>query len=284
MGTLTGQTVLVTGGTSGIGRATALGLAQQGARLLLVGRSPERGEETLATLRAAAPEVEAELLLADLACLKEIRSLADRILERAPRLHVLVNNAGVVVMRRKTTPDGFETMFGVNHLASFLLTGLLLPRLRESAPARIVNVASEAHRMGALDLSDLQSERRFGGMKSYGRSKSANIHFTYELARRLQGSGVTANCLHPGAIASRLGRGNGALLDGVQRFAGFFMKSPAQGARTSIYLASSPEVEGISGRYFVKCHERRSADPTYDREAATHLWRASEEMTGLSYP
>jgi len=283
MESMAGKTILVTGGTSGIGRATALGLARQGARLLLVGRSPERGEDTLAALRAAAPDAQATLLLADLASLKEVRALAERVLERAARLDVLVNNAGVVVTKRSNTVDGFEKMFAVNHLAAFLLTGLLLPRLRESCPSRIVNVASEAHRMGPLDLSDLQSERSFGSLKSYGRSKSANILFTYELARRLEGSGITANCLHPGAIASRLGRGNGVLLDGVQRIAGLFMKSPQQGARTSIYLASSPEVASLSGRYFVKCRERRSATPTHDREAARQLWRDSEELTGITY-
>lgn len=281
---LAGRVCLVTGATSGIGHATALGLSRLGARVLLSGRNRARGEETLAEIRATAPGSDPKLLLADLSSLNGVRSLAEQVLAEAPALHVLVNNAGIATLRRETTPDGFESMFAVNHLAPFLLTGLLLPRLRESAPARIVNVASEAHRFGAVDLEDLQAERRFRGLRVYGRSKSANILFTYELARRLGDGPVTANCLHPGAIASRLGRSGGAVMDTLQRMVGLFLKSPETGARTSIYLAASPEVEGTTGRYFVRCREKRSAGPTHDARAAARLWDVSQELCGLRYP
>lgn len=284
-GPLQGRVCLVTGATSGIGRATAVGLARLGAVLVVTGRSRERGEETLAAVGAAAPGAEAQLLLGDFSSLAGVRDLARRVLETTPALHVLVNNAGIATLKRTTTADGFETMFGVNHLAPFLLTGLLLPRLREGGPARIVNVASEAHRFGGpLDLDDLQAERRFRGLGVYGRSKAANIHFTYELARRLGDGAVTVNCLHPGAIASRLGRGSGRGMDLIQRAVGLFLKSPETGARTSIHLAASPAVEGVSGRYFVACREKRSAAHTYDEATARRLWETSEALCGLRYP
>jgi NAD(P)-dependent dehydrogenase (short-subunit alcohol dehydrogenase family) len=284
-GPLSGRVCLVTGATSGIGRATAVGLARMGASLIVSGRSRERGEETLAEIGTAAPEAEVRLLLGDLSSLAGVRGLAERVLETTPALHVLVNNAGLVTMKRTTTADGFETMFGVNHLAPFLLTGLLLPRLRESGPARIVNVASEAHRFGGpLDLDDLQAERRFRGFGVYGRSKAANILFTYELARRLGDGPVTANCLNPGATPRRLGRGGGRATDLLQRAVGLFLKSPEAGARTSIHLAAAPDLKGVSGRYFVSCRERRSAAHTYDESTARRLWETSEALCGIRYP
>jgi len=213
----TGRTVLVTGASSGIGRATAVGLAAEGARLILVGRSPERCEETLAEIRRRTGRDDAVMLRADLSSQKEVRRLAEEVLVRADRLHVLVNNAGVTLLRRETTVDGFEATFATNHLAYFLLTGLLLPRLRESAPARIVNVASDAHRFGRLDLDDLQNERRYGAMRVYGQSKTANILFTQELARRIAGSRVTANALHPGGIRSNLGRSRSPFAEALRR-------------------------------------------------------------------
>jgi NAD(P)-dependent dehydrogenase (short-subunit alcohol dehydrogenase family) len=283
-GRLEGRTVLVTGASSGIGRATAIGLAAEGARLILVGRDPERLEATLTEVRRRAGRDDALALRADLSSLKEVRRLAEEVLGRAERLHVLLNNAGVTLLRRETTVDGLEATFATNHLAYFLLTGLLLPRLRESAPARIVNVASDAHRYARLDLEDLQNARRYRALRVYAQSKTANILFTQELARRIAGSGVTANALHPGGIRSNLGRSRGALAEAVRRFVGLFLKSPEEGARTSLYLASAPEVEGVSGRYFADCRERTPAEHARDPEIARRLWQRSEELTGLHYP
>jgi NAD(P)-dependent dehydrogenase (short-subunit alcohol dehydrogenase family) len=281
---LAGKTILITGATSGIGRATAVGLADQGARLLLVGRTPERIEETREEIRRRTGRDDAVLLRADLSSREGVHRLAEDVLARSPRLDVLLNNAGVTLLSRQTTADGFEATFATNHLAYFLLTGLLLPRLRASAPARIVSVASDAHRWGRLDLDDLQNERRYRGMRVYGQSKTANILWNSELARRLEGSGVTANCLHPGGIQSNLGRGNGRLLDGVHTLISkLFLKSPEEGARTSLYLAAAPEVEGISGRYFARCREHRAAPHATDPELARRLWEKSEELTGFRY-
>jgi NAD(P)-dependent dehydrogenase (short-subunit alcohol dehydrogenase family) len=281
------STIVLTGATSGIGRATALGLAELGSRLILVGRDAGRAEETRTAIREATGRDDVEVVLGDFASQTELRRVADEILARTEAIHVLLNNAGVTLLKRTTTPDGLETTFAVNHLAYFLLTGLLLPRLLAAAPdARIVNVASDAHQAfrGELDFDDLQSEREYKGMRVYGRSKTANILFTTELARRLAGRGVTVNALHPGAVATRLGRGHGPLLDLVQRGIGLFMKSPAQGAQTSLYLATSPDVAGVTGRYFAKRREKQPAPYATDETAARRLWEVSERLTGLTYP
>ena len=279
------KTIVVTGATSGIGRATAIGLAKLDSRLILVGRDPGRAEETVAEIRKATGRKDVEIVRGDFARLAEIRRVADELLARTDRIDVLVNNAGVTMMKRTTTPDGYETTFAVNHLGYFLLTGLLLPRLRAAAPgARIVNVASDAHRWGPLDLADLQNEREYKAMKIYGQSKTANILFTRELARRLAGSGVTVNALHPGAVATRLGRGSGPLFDLLQSVISVFMKSPAQGADTSIYLASAPELEGVSGRYFANRKEKEPQPHASDDALAARLWGISEELTGFRYP
>jgi len=279
------KTIVVTGATSGIGRATALGLAKLGSRLILVGRDAGRAEETRAEIQRVTGRNDVEVLRGDFARLAEVRRVADELLARTEAIHVLVNNAGVTMMKRTTTPDGFETTFAVNHLAYFLMTGLLLPRLRAAAPAaRIVNVASDAHRWGALDLDDLQNERQFKAMKVYGQSKTANLLFTRELARRLAGSGVTVNALHPGAVATRLGRGNGPVLDLVQRAIGLFMKSPEQGAATSIHLASAAALEGVSGRYFADQKEKQPAAHATDDVTAKRLWEISEGLTSFRYP
>ena len=238
--------MLVTGASSGIGRATAVGLARHGARVLLVGRNPARCEAALAAVRAAGG-ASAEILRADFSSLDGVRKLADDVLARTERLDVLVNNAATVVMGRSVTTDGYETQFAVNHLSYFLLTGLLLPRLRAKTPTRIVNVASDAHVSAPIDLDDLQSERRYSVFRVYGQSKSANILWTQELARRLAGAGVTANCLHPGTIRTNLGRGNGVALDLFQRAISLFMKSPDTGAETSIYLADVARRRGRVG-------------------------------------
>jgi len=281
MADLTDRTCLVTGATSGIGEETALGLARRGARVLIVGRSRERGERSLARIRAESGNDAVELLLADLASLSEIRRLAREVLEACPQLHVLVNNAALVTLRRTTSVDGFEMMFAVNHLAYFALTNLLLERLVASAPARIVNVASNAHRFGRIDLDDLQSERRFGAMHSYGRTKFANILFTTELARRLEGTGVTANCLHPGGVATRLGRDNGLLGQVATRLLKPFLLTPARGAATSLQLASAPELEAVSGRYFAKQRQAQPSPGAQDPALARRLWQLSAELTGV---
>ena len=279
------RTIVLTGATSGIGRATALGLAKLDSRLILVGRDASRAEETVAEIRQATGRKDVEIVRGDFAQLTEVRRVGEEILARTDAIHVLVNNAGVTLMKRSTTPDGFETTFAVNHLAYFLLTGLLLPRLFAAAPAaRIVNVASDAHRWGPLDLDDLQNERAYKPMRVYGQSKTANLLWTRELARRLAGKGVTVNALHPGAVATRLGRGNGPLLDLLQRAIGLFMKSPEQGAETSLYLASDPALEGVSGRYFANRKEKEPAAHATDDAAARRLWEISERLTGFRYP
>jgi NAD(P)-dependent dehydrogenase (short-subunit alcohol dehydrogenase family) len=283
--TLEGRTVLLTGASSGIGRATAVGLAGAGARLLLVGRTPERCADTLAEIRARTGRSDVEMLRGELSTQAGVRALAASVRSHADRLDVLVNNAGVTLLARQTTEDGIEATFATNHLAYFHLTGLLLPLLRAGASARIVNVASDAHRFGGqLDFDDLQSERDYRVMRVYARSKTANILFTQELARRIAGTGVTANCLHPGGIRSNLGRGNGAFFDVVHRVVSLFLKSPEEGAKTSLHLAASPEVEGLSGRYWKRCREATPAPHARDPEAARRLWEVSEALTGLRYP
>jgi NAD(P)-dependent dehydrogenase (short-subunit alcohol dehydrogenase family) len=278
---LEGRTCLVTGASSGIGEETAVGLARAGARVVLVARDPGRGEASAARVTAKTGNPAVELLIADLSSQAEIRALAGQVLELCPALHVLVNNAAVVHLSRETTVDGYEMTFAVNHLAYFLLTRLLLDRLIESKPARIVNVASTGHKYGKLDFDDLQSQRSYSCMRAYGTSKLANILFTYELARRLEGMGVTANCLHPGAVSTRLGANNGRLGRIVIPLLRPFFLTPEAGARTSIYLASSDEVENVSGKYFVKCRPVASSPESHDEALARRLWQASSRLTGL---
>jgi NAD(P)-dependent dehydrogenase (short-subunit alcohol dehydrogenase family) len=281
------RTCLVTGATSGIGQETALGLAREGARVLIVGRDPARGQAARDDIAKRSGNDKVELLRADLASLREVSRLADDVRARCPALHVLVNNAGVVLLRREQSADGFEATFAVNHLAYFALTLQLLDLLRASAPARIVNVSSDAHRFGRIDWDDLQSERRYRGvpvvaaMRVYGTSKLQNILFTRELARRLEGSGVTANCLHPGAVSTRLGTNNGGGSRVITSMLRPFMLSPADGARTSIHLAASPDVSELSGRYFTKMREVRCSRAARDADAARRLWQISAELTGL---
>jgi NAD(P)-dependent dehydrogenase (short-subunit alcohol dehydrogenase family) len=279
------KTIVLTGATSGIGRATALGLAKLDSRLILVGRDAGRAEETIGAIRKATGRKDVEILRGDFARQDEVRRVAGEILARTEAIHVLLNNAGVTMMKRSVTPDGYESTFAINHLGYFTLTGLLLPRLLAAAPdARIVNVASDAHRWGPLDLDDLQNEREYKAMKVYGQSKTANLLFTRELARRLGGSGVTVNALHPGAVATRLGRGSGPLFDLLQSAISVFMKSPEQGADTSIFLASDPAVAGLTGRYFANRKEKQPRPFASDDVLAKRLWAVSEELTGCRYP
>jgi NAD(P)-dependent dehydrogenase (short-subunit alcohol dehydrogenase family) len=275
-----GRVCLVTGATSGIGAAAAEELATLGATVLVAGRDAERAAATVERIRQRTGGA-AEYLLADLSSQQEVRRLAEAVCARHERLHVLVNNAGAVFTERRLSPDGLELTFALNHLAYFLLTGLLLDTLQASAPARIVNVASDAHQAATIDFDDLQAERGYSGFRVYGRSKLANLLFTYELARRLEGTGVTVNALHPGLVASRFATNLGGLARRLHPLARPFMLSPAQGARTIVYLASSPEVQGVTGRYFVSERDTTSSKASYDRAAAERLWQVSATLVGL---
>ena len=276
-----GKTCVVTGTTAGIGKETAVALAAAGARVAIVCRTRDTGERALAEIRQRSGG-DIALFVADLGSQRAVRALAARLTAVLPRIDVLVNNAGLILDQRVLTEDGLETTFAVNHIGYFLLSRLLEPKLCASAPARIVNVASGAHRGATLRFDDLMGARAYDGWKAYAQSKLANIVFTYELARRLTGTGVTANCLHPGAVATNFGSAGPALIRVAVRVGRPFMKSPARGAATSIYLASSPEVAGVSGKYFVNQREARSSRESYDPEVAARLWKVSEELTAAS--
>jgi len=275
-----GKVCVVTGATSGIGKATATALARLGAEVVLVGRDRGRTEAAVAAIgsvSASSPRAE----IADLASLEQVRGLAGR-LAGLDRIDVLVNNAGLVLGERRITPDGFEHVLAVNHLAPFLLTSLLLPKLTASAPARVVTVTSDAHSAARLDLSDPNLERGWDSWRSYANSKLANILFTRELARRLDGTGVTANCAHPGVVRTGFGRDARPLLKLGVTIARPFMASPERGADTIVYLASSPDVAGQTGGYYVKRQRREPSAAARDDATAGRLWELSEKMTGLA--
>lgn len=284
MTSLAGKTAVVTGATSGIGRATAVELARRGARLLLVGRNEARAKETLDAIRAAAPRCEVEVIRGDFSAQAEVRRVGEELARRIDALDLLINNHGVTLMKRETTPDGYEATFAINHLGYFHLTGLLLPKLRATKGARIVSVASEAHKFGALDLGDLHSEKKYAAMRVYGKSKSANIHFTRELARRYGSADLTINCVHPGGVATNLGAGQGPLLDVLHKVVMLFMKTPEEGAETSLYAATSPDAAGRNGAYYSDCKLKEPAAHCRDGATATQLWDVSEKLTGLTYP
>jgi retinol dehydrogenase-12 len=277
-----GKVVVLTGASAGIGAAAAVELARLGATVVPIGRDRKRLTDVTSTLRTTNPSgTAAEPLTADFASLAEVRRLADDLLERHERIDVLINNAGLVAGKRSLTTDGHETTFAVNHLAPFLLTNLLLDRLRASAPARVVTTSSDAHRGGKIDLDDLSGERSWSSWSAYGNSKLANVLFTRALARRLQDDGVTANCLHPGVIRTRLGRHTAAPIRLGWRAASLFFKSPARGAETIVYLASSPEVAEVSGSYFVDSRRATPSARARDDHLAERLWEASERLVGL---
>lgn len=281
-GNMEGKVCLVTGATSGIGLETARALARQGATVVLSGRDQGRGEAALAEVRRTVPDAKLDLMLAELSSLASVRQLARDFQLKYSRLDVLLNNAGIVNDRRQLSPDGFEMTIATNHLAHFLLTNLLLDLLKSSGASRVVNVSSEGHRFGSLDfLDDLQSEHDYSGMKVYGRSKLANILFTRELARRLTGTKVTTNSLHPGVVNTRFGTNTQGLFKQLLKLGIPFASSAEKGARTSVYLASSPEVEGVSGKYFIKCKVAKESKVAQDPSAAETLWRKSAELTGL---
>ena len=279
-GPMAGRTVLVTGGTSGIGRATALGLAAMGAHLAITGRDRERTEDAAREIRGAGGG-QVDVFVADLSAQSQVRRLAAEVLERLPRIDVLVNNAGGFWNTRHVTADGLERTFALNHLAPFLLTSLLLGRLKRTAPARVVTVSSNVQAHGRIDFDDLQAERSYSGARAYNQSKLANVLFTYELARRLEGTAVTANALHPGLVRTSFGAEDpGAVQRLFVPFVRPFMKAPARGAATSIQLASAPGLEHVTGRFFAGGKPTRSSERSYDQAAAARLWQVSTELAG----
>ena len=276
------KVVLITGATNGIGKAAALALAKQGATVVIVGRSAAKTEETAAEIRQQSG-VTVDSFLADLSSMAEVRRLAGEFQQRYSRLDVLVNNAGAFYAKREVSVDGYEMTFALNHLSYFLLTNLLLDRLKASAPSRIVNVSSDAHRGAKINLEDLQLETSYSAMgPAYGRSKLANILFSYELARRLEGTGVTVNALHPGLVATGFAANNAGLVMQMFRLVTrLFGKTPEQGAETIVHLASSPEVEGVTGKYWSQRKAVDSSEVSYNVDDQKRLWEMSAEMTGL---
>jgi retinol dehydrogenase 14 len=287
---MAGKTVLVTGGSSGIGKATALGLASMGAHLAITGRDRERTESAAREIHAAAGGP-VDVLIADLSSQAGVRRLADEALQRLPGIDVLVNNVGGYWNSRHVTADGLERTFALNHLAPFLLTHLLLDRLTHSSPARVVTVSSHAHAQGRIDFDDLQGERHYSGARAYNQSKLANVLFTYELARRLQAAPlldqavVTANVLHPGVVSTSFGAEDPAT---VQRLfiplLRHLMKAPAQGAATSIYVASAPDLEHVTGRYFTNSKPKKSSQRSHDEAVAARLWHVSADLVHVAAP
>ncbi|TMC45827.1 MAG: SDR family oxidoreductase [Chloroflexi bacterium] len=277
-----GKICMVTGANSGIGKATALALAQMGATVVMVCRDRARGEEARSEITTKSKNNAVDLLQADLSSQQSIRQLVEHFKQRYTHLHVLINNAGAAFTGRRETVDGLEMTFAVNYLAPFLLTHLLLDVLKASAPARIVNVSSASHKSGYIQMDDLQGEKHNRSMRAYPQSKLAIVLFTYELARRLQGTGVTANCLDPGFVATNIGQTGASLpVRLLIKLIGSFGTSPEKGAKTSIYLASSPEVEGVTGKYFVKSLPKRSAAISYDESLQRQLWEQSAKLVNL---
>ncbi len=276
-----GKVVLITGGTSGIGKAAATALAVMGAEIVVTGRGRERGEAVVEEIRETSQSGKVSLMLADLAVQAEVRALAREFAEHHERLDVLVNNAGLIQSERTEAPDGLELTLAVNHLAPFLLTNLLLELLKGSAPSRIVTVSSEARRGASIDFEDLQSKRSYRSFRVYGMTKLANILFTYELAERLEGTGVVANCVHPGGVNTNFGNNNRGL--GALVFRAFkpFMRTPEQGADTIVYLASAPEAGEMTGRYLTDRKVISSFEEPHDEATQKRLWEVSEELTNL---
>ena len=280
-GGMSGKVVLITGGTSGIGRAAATALAAIGAEVVVTGRNRERGEAALEEIRRKAGSENVSLMLADLAVQSEVRGLAKKFRENHDRLDVLVNNAGVVLTERTETPDGLEATLAVNHLAPFLLTNLLLDLLIKSAPSRVITVSSEARRGAKIDFDDLQSERNYRGFPVYGMTKLANILFTYELAERLRESGVVANCVHPGAVNTNFAQNNRGPMTLLFRAFKPFMRSPEKGADTIVYLAIAPEAGWMTGKYLADRKVISSAEEPHDVLGRKRLWEESAKLTDL---
>ena len=281
---MAGKVVLVTGGTGGIGKATAIGLAALGARVGITGRDLARAGQVAAEIRSVSGNPDVDGFAADMSSQAEVRRLAAAVLDVYPRLDVLVNNVGGFWAHRHPTADGLEHTFALNHLASFLLTNLLLDRLKQSAPARVVNVSSHVQADGRIDFDDLQGARVYSGQAAYSQSKLANVMFSNELARRLEGTGVTANSLHPGVVRTNFGAEDQAwLFTVVSHVVLPFLKTPAQGAQTSIYLASTPEMDGVTGQFFSNKKVRAANKFAYEPVIMARLWQASADLVGLAH-
>jgi NAD(P)-dependent dehydrogenase (short-subunit alcohol dehydrogenase family) len=279
-----GKVVVITGATSGIGEVAARRLAGMGARIVLIARDKIRGEAALTLLRSGATSIAHSVHYGDLARISEMKRLAAEIAAAEPRIDILINNAGAIFSSRQVTEDNLELTFAVNHMAYFVVTQGLRERLLASPAARIINTASDAHRGCELDFDDLQSSSSgYSGRQAYGRSKLCNILFTRELSRRWRGNGATVNCLHPGFVATRFGDGSGGLLSRAIRVAKTFALSPEQGAQTIVYLASSPDVDGVSGEYFYKCRPATPTAEARDDAAAKRLWSESARLAGFDY-
>jgi NAD(P)-dependent dehydrogenase (short-subunit alcohol dehydrogenase family) len=276
-----GKAVVITGGTSGIGEVAAEALAKMGAHIILVARNTSRGNATLARLRRSAPGVQHSVYFADLTRLAEMKRVAAEIADKEPPIDVLINNAGALFAKRHVTEDALECTFALNHMAYFVVTEGLRARLLASGAARVINTASAAHERAILDLADLQSAKSFGAVKTYGRSKLCNILFTRELARRLRDTGVTANCLHPGFVSTRFADHSGGLISHLAWVAKFFAISPEEGAKTIIYLASSPDVAQTTGQYFYKCLPTTPSAAAQDDQSAFLLWHRSAALAGM---
>lgn len=277
------KVMLVTGASSGIGEATATRLAALGAHVVMVSRTDERGNRARQKIHRAHPEASTDLLIADLTTTAAIRGLAGEFNAKYDHLDVLINNAAVMTSTRRKTSEGFELQFFVNHLAYFLLTGQLMAALKRAPSARIVNVSSTAHSRGEIDFNDLQMEHHYRAYDAYANTKLMNILFTYELAHRLEGTHMTSNCLHPGVIRTGLMRGVSPVLHTLWQSLGKFFKQPAEGAETPVYLATSPEVEGVSGKYFRYCREFGTSRASNDRDLQRRLWEESERSTGFRF-
>lgn len=279
---MAGKVVLITGGTGGIGKATAIGLATMGARVGITGRDPARTEAAADAISTASGYTAIDPFTADMSSQAEVRRLADAVLDAYPRLDVLINNVGGFWAHRHPTADGLERTFALNHLAPFLLTNLLLDRLKASAPARIINVSSGAQSMGRIEFDDLQGAHHYSGQRAYNQSKLATIMFTNELARRLEGTGVTTNALHPGVVHTSFGAEDQAgWFAVVSRVILPFLKTPARGAETPIYLASSPEIDGVTGQFFANRMPRIANKVAYDTDETARLWRVSADLVGM---
>jgi NAD(P)-dependent dehydrogenase (short-subunit alcohol dehydrogenase family) len=275
-----GKVCLITGANSGIGKATALGLANMGATVVMVCRNRNRGDKAFNAIRKESGNDAVHLLIADLSTKSAIHNLVAEFKDRFSRLDVLVNNAAILTRKRRLTSDRIETQFFVNHLAPFLLTHLLIDVLKANAPSRIVNVASTAHSSGTLNFDDLQGEKRYKGWQTYANTKLANVLFTYELARRLEGTNVTATCVHPGVTHTNLLSNYSFFLNVLFHLLQRFFRQPDEGAMTPVYLASSPEVEDVTGKYFKRCKPLGTSEESYNRDVQRRLWEASESLTG----
>jgi len=272
--------IIITGANSGIGKETAVSLAKKRAKIVMLCRNEKRGREALEEIKNYSSSDNVELIIADLSNQESIYSAVNQFKSKYDHLDVLINNAGLILKERELTPDGYETTFAVNHLGHFLLTNLLLDILIKSAPSRIINVSSAAHKYAKLNLDDINLDKKYRAFRAYGNSKLANTLFTYELARRLEGTGVTVNALHPGGVKTNFGKGQ---FKGFMPFASLFMINAKKGAKTSIYLASSPEIEDVSGKYFVKSKPVKSSKISYNEDLQRKLWELSERMIKPKY-